>query len=118
MNRRMLSHSLAVIGLSALLCESGSNGATRNANCFAQAKKTPAVELPKARNASDDVGVGASSFIVSMPAEGEFYVGGQRLSIGAVAAAVRDTLRDSRADEQRVYLKCGASLISGLFGKC
>lgn len=75
MNRRVLN--AAAISVSVLVYGWGCTGASIAAG--GQGKKDPTVVLPKFRHASESADIDRRSIVVSMPAEGEFYVSGQRL---------------------------------------
>src|SRR6185436_6526621 len=113
MKRKSCRVMLGALGLSALLCGSGWIAVSTAASGSSQSKKPLAIELPKARQSTEGAEVETGSFIVSVPAEGGFYVGGKQLTKEILAAAIRDALYDRPPDEQTVYLKCSASLKFG-----
>ena len=109
MKRKVLGHVLTAIGLSVWLYVWGCIEVSQIVGGSTQGKKDPTVDLPKVEN-PDVTGIDSRSFIVSIAAEGEFYVAGQRLTREALAATIRDALRDRASHEQKIYVRCSASL--------
>jgi TonB family protein len=113
MNRKMLARALTAIGLSICLYGLGCMDESETVVGSTQGKQDPTVELPKVRNPVAAADIDNRSFTVSVPAQGEFYLAGQRVTREALAVAIRDALADKRVDEQRVYLRCSAALSFG-----
>ena len=113
MKRKILGQALTVIGLSVLLYGWDCIEVSQIVDGSTQGKKDPTVALPKARNPNASGGIDSRSFIVSMPAEGEFYVAGQRLTREVLAVTTRDAFVDKPVDEQKIYVRCSAPLKFG-----
>lgn len=53
------------------------------------------------------------SIIVALPADGEFFVGRDKVAQADIPARIRNILKDKRADEQVVYIKSGKEVKYG-----
>ena len=68
----------------------------------------PAITIPKTHYGDVDEDLDKpESVIVSIPAEGEFYIGRDRIQRGdsELAEKIRDLLADALADQQKVYVR-------------
>jgi biopolymer transport protein ExbD len=81
----------------------------RTVNGSTQGQQRRTVQLPRAENPNEG-DIDNQSLIVTVPAEGEFYVAGRRLTAEGLAAAIRDELRDKPPSEQIIYIRSNAIL--------
>ena len=69
--------------------------------------------LTFARSQEDSTTLEQSSIIVSIPADGEFYLGKHRIALAEISEKLKQLLKDRPPDEQIVYIKAASDVRYG-----